>query len=240
MEKMQSYAFESANLVGETRPPVRTPLLQRDDHLWLCAPDTFLPTTGALVERADLKSPWQPVPTFDALREFLASGKEVHQLLGVWTDKAKWGLFGTPDGKIQDREVEPLGLRWQSLRLDELTQFEDKGYRSADPHQPAQRCILGWWQLEGEVDGANVRLLEAAYPDKVVGVLEEPRRIVRHALGWGLRFEHDKGRTALIPTVLSQHVQDLNGRSEGGRLKVEECLVRGQRENNPSYVLPET
>jgi len=72
-----------------------------------------------------------------------------------------------------------------------------------------------------------------------VAVLEEPRRIVRHALAWGLRFEPDKGRTALIPSVLSQHVQDLNGRSEGGALKLQDCLVRGQREGNPNYVLPE-
>lgn len=239
MEKLQSYAFEKGNVVAETRPPVRTPLLEKDGHLWLCAPDTFVPGGGALVERADAKSAWRPVETLGALRDFLSAGKEAAVLLGVWTDKAKWGLFGTPDGKIQEKEVEPFSLRWQGLRLDELVQFEDKGYRSADPHQPPQRCILGWWQLEAEVDPAGLRLLEAAYPDKQVAVLEEPRRIVRHSLAWGLRFDHDKGRTALIPQVLSQHVHDLSGRSEGGRLKVEECLLRGQREANPRYVLPE-
>lgn len=238
MEKMQSYAFESANSVGEPRPAVRTPLLQKDGHLWLCAPDTFVASGSALVERNDSKSPWKPLETLQALRDFLAGGKDTAQLLGVWTDKAKWGLFGGPDGKIQEKEVETLADRWQGLRLDELVQFEDKGYRSADPHQPPQRCILGWWQMEGQVDGAGVKLLEAAYPDKVVAVLEEPRRIVRHALAWGLRFEPDKGRAALVPTVLSQHVQELEGHSEGGRLKLEECLARGQKEGNPNYVLP--
>ena len=237
MEKMQTYAFENGNVVGEQRPPVRTPLLEKDGHLWLCAPDTFVPGGSALVSRADPKSPWQPLPSLTALREFLAAGKDASTLLGVWTDKAKWGMFGAPDGKIQDKEVESFSVRWQASRLDELVQFEDKGYRSADPDQPPQRCILGWWQLEGEVDAAGLRLLEAAYPDKVVAVFEEPRRIVRHALGWGLRFEHDKGRTALIPSVLSQHVQDLSGRTEGGQLRVQDCLVRGQREGNPSYVL---
>jgi hypothetical protein len=239
MEKMQTYAFENGNVVGEKRPPVRTPLLEKDGHLWLCAPDTFVPGGSALVSRADPKSPWQPLPSLDALREFLAAGRDANTLLGVWTDKAKWGMFGAPDGKIQDKEVESFSMRWQASRLDELVQFEDKGYRSADPDQPPQRCILGWWQLEGEVDAAGLRLLEAAYPDKVVAVFEEPRRIVRHALGWGLRFEHDKGRTALIPSVLSQHVQDLSGRTEGGQLRLQDCLVRGQREGNPSYVLPE-
>lgn len=238
MEKMQSYAFEKGNSVGDKRPPVRTPLLQKDGHLWLCAADTFVPSAGALVERPDSKSAWRPLDTLESFREFLASGKDASQLLGVWTDKAKWGLFGAPDGKIQEKEVETMAVRWQALRLDELVQFEDKGYRSADPDQPAQRCILGWWQLEGEVDPSGLCLLEAAYPDKLVAVLEEPRRIVRHALGWGLRFEPDKGRTALVPTVLSQHVHDLSGRSEGGRLKAEDCLVRGQREASPSYVLP--
>lgn len=238
MEKMQSYAFEKENRVGEARPPVRTPLLEKDGHLWLCAPDTFVPGGGALVARADAKAAWEGL-SLASFREFLSSGKEAASLLGVWTDKAKWGLFGAPDGKIQDKEVEPFSLRWQGLRLDELVQFEDKGYRSADPDQPPQRCILGWWQLEGEVDGGGLRLLDALYPDKVVAVLEEPRRIVRHSLAWGLRFEPDKGRTALVPSVLSQHVQDLTGRSEGGGLKLQDCLVRGQREGNPSYVLPE-
>ncbi|MBN9414229.1 MAG: hypothetical protein J0I12_02265 [Candidatus Eremiobacteraeota bacterium] len=239
MEKMQSYAFENGNAVGEARPPVRTPLLQKDGHLWLCAPDTFVPGGSALVERSDAKSPWRPLESLEALGAFLSAGKDIAQLLGVWTDKAKWGLFGVPDGKIQEKEVETFAARWQGLRLDEQVQFEDKGYRSADPHQPPQRCVLGWWHLEGEVDAAGLRLLEAAYPDKLVAVLEEPRRIVRHSLGWGLRFEHDKGRTALVPTVLSQHVHDLNGRTEGGRLKADECLARGQKEANPSYVLPE-
>lgn len=238
MEKMQSYAFEKENRVGEARPPVRTPLLEKDGHLWLCAPDTFVPGGGALVARADAKAAWEGL-SLASFREFLSSGKEAASLLGVWTDKAKWGLFGAPDGKIQDKEVEPFSLRWQGLRLDELVQFEVKGYRSADPDQPPQRCILGWWQLEGEVDGGGLRLLDALYPDKVVAVLEEPRRIVRHSLAWGLRFEPDKGRTALVPSVLSQHVQDLTGRSEGGGLKLQDCLVRGQREGNPSYVLPE-
>ncbi len=238
MEKMQSYAFEKENRVGEARPPVRTPLLEKDGHLWLCAPDTFVPGGGALVARADAKAAWEGL-SLASFREFLSSGREAASLLGVWTDKAKWGLFGAPDGKIQDKEVEPFSLRWQGLRLDELVQFEDKGYRSADPDQPPQRCILGWWQLEGEVDGGGLRLLDALYPDKVVAVLEEPRRIVRHSLAWGLRFEPDKGRTALVPSVLSQHVQDLTGRSEGGGLKLQDCLVRGQREGNPSYVLPE-
>ena len=238
MEKMQSYAFEKENRVGEARPPVRTPLLEKDGHLWLCAPDTFVPGGGALVARADAKAAWEGL-SLASFREFLSSGREAASLLGVWTDKAKWGLFGAPDGKIQDKEVEPFSLRWQGLRLDELVQFEDKGYRSADPDQPPQRCILGWWQLEGEVDGGGLRLQDALYPDKVVAVLEEPRRIVRHSLAWGLRFEPDKGRTALVPSVLSQHVQDLTGRSEGGGLKLQDCLVRGQREGNPSYVLPE-
>ncbi len=239
MEKLQSYAFEKGNLVGEKRPPLRTPLLEKDGHLWLCAPDTFVPGAAALVERADAKSPWRAVESLVALREFLSAGKEAAVLLGVWTDKPKWGLFGAPDGKIQEKEVEPFSLRWQGSRWDELVQFEDKGYRSADPDQPPQRCILGWWQLEGEVDPGGLALLEAADADKVVAVLEEPRRIVRHALAWGLRFDHDKGRTALMPQVLSQHVYDLTGRTEGGRLKIEECLARGQREANPNYVLPE-
>lgn len=239
MEKMQSYAFENENRVGEVRPSVRTPLLHKEGHIWLCAPDTFVATGSALVSRPDAKSAWQPVESLAALGDFLSSGQDAGALLGVWTDKAKWGLFGAPDGKIQEKEVESFSVRWQGLRLDELVQFEDKGYRSADPDQPPQRCILGWWLLEGEVDAGGLRLLEAAYPDKVVAVLEEPRRIVRHSLAWGLRFEHDKGRTALIPSVLSQHVHDLSGRTEGGQLRLQDCLVRGQREGNPSYVLPE-
>ena len=242
MEKLQSYAFENGNCVGEARPPVRTPLLEKESQVWLCAPDSFVPLEkgGALVVRADTKSAWRSLASLAELREFLESGGDRAQLLGVWVDKAKWGLFGAPDGKIQDKEVETLGERWQGLKLDELVQFEDKGYRSADPLHPPQRCILGWWRLEGEVDPAAVGLLPASFPDKVVAVLEEPRRIVRHEIASGLRFEADKGRSALVPSVLSQHSHDLAaGRSEGGRLKRDECLVRAGREGNPSYVLPE-
>ena len=168
--------------------------------------------------------------------ELLASGAE---LLGVWVDRPKWGLFGAPDGKIQEKEVETLSARWHALRLDELVQFEDKGYRSGDPDQPPQRCILGWWHLEGEVEPAGVCLLPAAFPDKVVAVLEEPRRIVRHEVASALRFEHDKNRSALIPSVLQQTTHDLAGSQQGGKLKRDECLARAQREANPSYVLPE-
>jgi hypothetical protein len=242
MEKLQSYAFENGNCVGEARPPVRTPLLEKDGQVWLCAPDSFVPLEkgGALVLRADAKSAWRSLASLAELRDFLESGEDRGLLLGVWVDKAKWGLFGAPDGKIQEKEVDTLAERWQALKLDELVQFEDKGYRSADPLHPPQRCILGWWRLEGEVDPASVRLLPASFPDKVVAVLEEPRRIVRHEIASGLRFESDKGRSALVPSVLSQHSHDLEtGRSEGGRLKRDECLVRAAREGNPSYVLPE-
>ncbi|MFN8608061.1 MAG: hypothetical protein U0931_11060 [Vulcanimicrobiota bacterium] len=243
MEKLQSYAFENANCVGEARPPVRTPLLEKDGQVWLCAPDSFVPLDkgGALVTRSDPKSAWRAVTSLAELNELVGSSPgDLGHLLGVWVDRAKWGLFGAPDGKIQEKEVESMTTRWQSLRLDELVQFEDKGYRSADPHQPPQRCILGWWHLEGEVDPAGARLLPASFPDKVVAVWEEPRRIVRHEIASGLRFEADKGRSALIPSVLSQHSHDLqSGRSEGGPLKRDDCLVRAAREGNPSYVLPE-
>ncbi|MBS2037005.1 hypothetical protein JST97_18590 [bacterium] len=241
MEKLQSYDFEDGNCLGEARPPVRTPLLERDEHVWLCASDTFLPLEkgGALALRLDAKSPWRALVSIAELSEFLESSQDRGLLLGVWIDRAKWGLFGAPDGKIQEKEVESLASRWQGLRLDELIQFEDKGYRSADPHQPPQRCILGWWHLQGEVDPAGVRLLEARFPDKVVAVLEEPRRIVRHEIASGLRFEADKGRSAMVPSVLSQHCHDLEaGRSEGGSLKRDDCLVRSGRENNIRYVLP--
>ena len=239
MEKMQSYAFERGNQVGNPRPPVRTPLLEKDGQVWLCQPDSFVPADkgGALVARSDVKSTWRSVASIAEVEELLASGAE---LLGVWVDRPKWGLFGAPDGKIQEKEVETMSARWQGLRLDELVQFEDKGYRSGDPDQPPQRCILGWWHLEGEVEPAGVCLLPAAFPDKVVAVLEEPRRIVRHEVASALRFEHDKARSALVPSVLHHTTHDLTTSQEGGKLKRDECLVRAQREANPSYVLPES
>lgn len=248
MENTKSYAFVRENRVGRACPPLRTPLLegqtpQGEAVVWLCQPDSFVPLdkAAALVKRSDVKSPWQNFASIHELREWLTgvAPEQLGLLLGIWVDRARWGLFGAADGKIQDKEVETFANRWQGLRTDEMTQFEDRGYRTGDPDHPPQRCILGWWHELGAVDPARVALLDAAFPDKVVAVLEEPRRVVHHEVVSALRLEADKGRSALVPVVTEHQTHNLDGSNSDAHVKREECLQRCQREAKPMYVLPD-
>ncbi|MBT9588531.1 hypothetical protein IV102_34660 [bacterium] len=248
MENTKIYAFTRENRVGRACSPLRTPLLegqtpQGEAVVWVCQPDSFVPVekASALVKRADVKSPWQTFSTIQGLREWL-TGVDPERLglrLGIWVDRHRWGLFGAADGKIQDKEIETFATRWHGLRTDEMTQFEDRGYRTGDPDHPPQRCILGWWHELGAVDPARVTLREAAFPDKVVAVLEESRRVVHHEVVWAMRLEADKGRSALVPVVTEHRTHNLEGSSSDAQVKREECLQRCQREARPIYVLPD-
>jgi hypothetical protein len=247
MENVKNYAFVGENRVGRACPPLRTPLVegrtpQGEAVIWLCQPDSFVPLekSAAVVVRADAKSPWQALASLEDLRAWLSTvdRDSMGLQLGVWMDRARWGLFGAADGKIQDKEVETFAARWQGLSTDEMTQFEDRGYRSGDPDDPPQRCILGWWHERGEVDPAQVGLLPAAFPDKVVAVLEEPRRVVRHEVVWALRVEADKSRNALVPVVTEHLTHTPQGSITQAALKREECLQRCQREGRQVNVLP--
>ena len=247
MENTKTYAFRDENQVGRARSPLRTPLLegqtpQGNAVLWLCQTDTFVPLDkgGALVVRADARSPWNWLASLDELQAWLETidREQLGQRLGIWVDRAKWGLFGTPDGKIQEKEVETFESRWKAQASDEMTQFEDKGYRSGDPDHPPQRCILGWWHQKIEVDPHKIALLEAVFPDKRVAVLEEPRRVVQHEVVSALRLEFERGRSALVPVVTESRTHTVNGTTDTGTIQREEFLQRCQREGNPVYVLP--
>jgi len=237
MENIKNYAFTQANHLGQPRPPVRTPLWE-NQGVWLCQPDSFVPQdrSPALVWRENAKSAWQPVLTLEELGQLMSSGSSA--CLGVWVDRPRWGLFGTADGKIQDKEVEPMANRWQSLRLDELTQFEDKGYRTGDPDHPPRRCIVGWWNQIAEVIPSGVRLLPAAFPDKVVAVLEEPRQVVAHEVIVALRLQPDRTGQFLQPSLTSHTYHGPEGTTREAHLTLEACLQRGAKEP-PVYVLPE-
>ncbi len=115
---------------------------------------------------------WEPVSDFKKLQDFLktATTKEKREQLGLWEDSKPFlGLFGKPDGIPQDKEVTPMGERWDKVEFYK----EEKEY-SSEYNQPNV-----WKNHYTQVvdNSVNVQIKEGI--NGTTATLEEPKSIMK-------------------------------------------------------------
>lgn len=225
MEILGNYAFTRANEVGKAGGATRTPLVEGqtikgETVVCLCPGESFTPSEdrAALVYR-NAEGEWTPFNSLNQFKQALAATPDKGLLaenLGVWRDRDRFLGLKEADGQVQNKEVESFAQRWSNQAVYENRQFIDLGYRPADPTIQPEAVQVGSDQVTYTVNPQGVKTLDAAFPNKAVAVLEEPRLATKHEIAYATGFEQGWG--GLVPTGVGHLVHTPAGTTDQGSL----------------------